>query len=218
MNDLYLKADGRLKFNLAKDRRGEYFSFHFADIFYSTEDNDKGTKIGFIQVFYYHQALAMANGISMYEVPYIALKLGFKALKELDYTLITAETINEIGEATNPNILVISRIGISAKYRNKGIGEQLLKGFVRKLKGKCGYVVILHGTPAQCIDREENTIYENRGVELAGLEKDPEKAQWKLNAFFQRCGFRLFKNFDNVFICNVDQAVPDPVRVIKTEK
>ena len=50
------------------------------------------------------------------------------------------------------------------------------------------------------------------------LEKDPEKAQFKLNAFFQRCGFRLFKNFDNVFICNVDQAVPDPVMVKKTEK
>jgi hypothetical protein len=41
------------------------------------------------------------------------------------------------------------------------------------------------------------------------LEKDPEKAQWKLNAFFQRCGFRLFKNYDNVFVCNVDQVVAD---------
>jgi GNAT superfamily N-acetyltransferase len=218
MNDLYLKADGRLKFNLVKDRRGEYFSFDFADIFYSTKDDDKGAKIGFIQLLYYNQASAMANGISMSDVRYIAFQLGFKALKELDYTHITAETINEIGHATNPNIMVISRFGISAKYRNKGIGEQLLKGFVKQMKGKCGYVVILYGTPAQCIDREENTIYENRGVELAGLEKDPEKAQWKLNAFFQRCGFSLFKNFDNVFICNVDQAVPDPVRVIKTEK
>lgn len=217
--DLYLKADGRLKFNLIKDRRGEYFSTHFATIFYSADDDDKVTKIGFIQLLYYNQASAMANGISMSEVPFMALKLGFKALKELDYTHITTETINEIGEATNPNIMIISRFGISAEYRNKGIGEQLLKGFVRQLKGKCGYVVILYGTPAQCVGREENnSIYENRGVELAGLEKDPEKAQWKLNAFFQRCGFRLFKNFDTVFICNVDQAVPDPVMVKRTEK
>jgi hypothetical protein len=219
MNDLYLKADGRLKFNLVKDRRGEYFSFHFADIFYSTDDDDKGTKIGFIQLFYYNQASAIANGITMSEVPFMALKLGFKALKELDYTHISAETINEIGEATNPNIMVISRFGISAKYRNKRIGEQLLKGFVRAMKGKCGYVVILFGSPAQCEEIDGNSsIYENRGVELAGLEKDPEKAQWKLNAFFQRCGFRLFKNFDNVFICNVDQAVPDPVMLKKTPK
>jgi GNAT superfamily N-acetyltransferase len=215
MNDLYLKANGRLKFNLTKDRRGEYFSTHFADIFYSTDDNDKGTKIGFIQLLYYNQASAIANGISMSDVKFISFQLGFKALKELDYTHITAETINEIGEATNPNILVISRFGIAAEYRNKGIGEQLLKGIVRQMKGKCGYVVILYGTPAQCVDREENTsVYENRGVELGGLEKDPEKAQFKLNAFFQRCGFRLFKNFDNVFICNVDQAVSNPVIVM----
>lgn len=207
--DLYLKADGRLKFNIIKDRKGDYFSFHFAKIFYSTEDSDKGSKIGFIQLLFYNQALAIVDGISMSEVPYMALKLGFKALKELDYTHITAETINDIGEATNPNIMVISRIGISADYRNKGIGEQLLKGFIRQMKGKCGYVVILYGTPAQCVDGDdEGSIYKNMGVELAGLEKDPEKAQWKLNAFFQRCGFRLFKNFDNVFICNVDQAVP----------
>ena len=217
--DLYLKADGRLKFNLTKDRRGEYFSTHFADIFYSTEDDDKGSKIGFIQLLYYNQASAIANGITMSDVKYIAFQLGFKALKELDYTHITAETINDIGEAPNPNILVISRFGISAEYRNKGIGEQLLKGIVRQLKGKCGYVVILYGTPAQCVGREENnSIYENRGVELAGLEKDPEKAQWKLNAFFQRCGFRLFKNFDNVFICNVDQAVPEHIMVKKAVK
>lgn len=217
--DLYLKADGRLKFNIIKDRKGDYFSFHFAKIFYSTEDGDKGSKIGFIQLLFYNQASAMANGISMSDVRYIAFQIGFKALKELDYTHITAETINEIGEATNPNLMIISRFGISADYRNKGLGEQLLKGFVRQMKGKCGYVVILYGTPAQCVDREENSsIYENRGVELAGLEKDPEKAQFKLNAFFQRCGFKLFKDFDNVFICNVDQAVPDSITIKKTAK
>jgi GNAT superfamily N-acetyltransferase len=212
--DLYLKEDGRLKFNLVKDRKGDYFSFHFADIFYTTDDDGESTKIGFIQLLYYNQASAMANGKSMYDVRYIAFQLGFKALKELDYNHITAETIDEIGKATNPNILVISRFGISAKYRNKGIGEQLLKGMVRQMKGKCGYVVILYGTPAQCVDEENNSIYENRGVELAGLEKDPEKAQYKLNAFFQRCGFKLFKNFDNVFICNVDQALTNPVIVM----
>jgi hypothetical protein len=154
----------------------------------------------------------------MADVKYIAFQLGFKALMELDYTHITGETIDEIGKTTNPNILVISRFGISAKYRNKRIGEQLLKGIIRQMKGKCGYVVILYGTPAQCEGRDDHSMYKNMGVELVGLEKDPEKAQWKLNAFFQRCGFRLFKNFDNVFICNVDKAVPDRITVKKTEK
>lgn len=44
---------------------------------------------------------------------------------------------------------------------------------------------------------------------LDGLEKDPEKAQWKLNAFWQRCGFKQFKNYDNVFICNVDKVMSE---------
>jgi GNAT superfamily N-acetyltransferase len=226
--DLCLKYDGKLKLNL-KNCKGEYFDTHFTDIIYTTDEEEnaaaaadedyEGTRIGFVQLLYYNQALAIAKGISMSEVKYMALQRGFKALKELDYTHITEETIDEIGEATNKNIMVISRFGISAAWRNKGIGEQLLKGFVEQMKGKCGYVVILYGTPAQCEDKDGySSTYENRGVELAGLEKDPEKAQWKLNAFFQRCGFRLFKNFDNVFICNVDQAVPDRMMVKKTEK
>ncbi|MCS3800105.1 hypothetical protein [Niastella sp. OAS944] len=47
-----------------------------------------------------------------------------------------------------------------------------------------------------------------QGFEMEGVEQDPGKEQLKLNAFFQRCGFRLFKNYDNVFICNTEQAVP----------
>lgn len=217
--NLYLKYDGKLNLNLT-NRSGEYFDTRFADIFYTTEEEEKaaeaadndyeGTKIGFIQLLNYNQALAIANGINMSQVKFLALQRGFKVLKELDYTHITGETIDEIGEATNPNIMVIVRFGISAAWRNKRIGENALKGIIRQMKGKCGYIIILNGTPAQCVDKADyGSIYENQCVELTGLEKDPEKAQFKLNAFFQRCGFRPFKNFDNVFICNVDQAVPD---------
>jgi len=200
--DLCLKYDGSLNLNLKKFP-GEYFSTYFADIIYTIEEeaiaaelagNDyEGTKIGFIQFLNYHQALAIADGINMSQVKFMALQRGFKALNELDYTHITRETIDEIGEAINPNIMVIVRIGISAAWRNKGIGENALKGIIRQMKGKFGYVVILYGTPAQCEDRSDGSIYQNQGVELAGLEKDPEKAQWKLNAFFQRCGFSLLK-------------------------
>lgn len=215
---LYLNYNGSLSFKFG-NRSREYFKTHFADIFYTTEEDAKkteatdkdykGTRIGFLQLFNYNQALAIANGVNMSQVKFIAFQLGFKALWELDYTHISQETINEIGAVTNPNILVITRFGISAAWRNKGIGEQALKGIVTKMKGKYGYIVILYGTPAQCEDKTDYfSIYENQGVELAGLEEDAEKAQWKLNAFFQRCGFRPFKNFGNVFICNVDLAVP----------
>jgi GNAT superfamily N-acetyltransferase len=133
-----------------------------------------------------------------------------EAFMELDSTLITQETIDEIGAASNPNIIALHHFGIAAAWRNKGIGEQVLKGFIKQMKGKCGYIVILHNKPEQFRKHPDVPLYEIQGVELAGLENDPEKAQWKLNAFWQRCGFRLFKNYDNVWICNVDQFVPGP--------
>lgn len=71
------------------------------------------------------------------------------------------------------------------------------------MKGKCGYIVFAHNEPAQL---NPKSMYPRMGIELYNLEKDPEKAQWKLNAFWQRCGFKQFKNYDNVFICNVEQA------------
>ncbi|MCS3795161.1 hypothetical protein [Niastella sp. OAS944] len=213
--NLNLKYDGMLNLNLS-NRPGEYFNTHFADIIYTTEEEAikaedagydyEGTKIGFIQLLHYNQALAKVKGVNMSKVKYIALQRGFKALWELDYTNISQETIDDVGEVSNPNILVISRVGISAAWRNKGIGEQALKGLVTQMIGKCGYIVILYGNPAQCEDKGDyDSIYESQGVELAGLEKDSEKAQYKLNAFFQRCGFRAFKDFDDVFICNVDR-------------
>ena len=217
--NLYLKFDGELDLN-PSDYLGGVFDTIFADIMCGTDeaaeaaeaaDEDyKGTKIGFVQLLNYNQALAMSYGVNMTEVTFMTLQYNSKALMELDYTLITQETIDEIGAAANPNIMVLIRFGISAAYRNKGIGEQVMKGIIKQMKGKCGYVIILKGEPAQCgVDAGPDSVYEKWGVELAGLEKDPEKAQWKLNAFFQRCGFRLFKNYDNVFVCNVDQAVSE---------
>jgi predicted acetyltransferase len=125
---------------------------------------------------------------------------------ELDYSLISQETIDEIGLATNPNILVLEDFGISSDWRNKGIGVQVLKNLIKQMKGKYGYMIITEPKPAQFLSSSENGTYYRKNVSLKELEKDPEKAQLKLNGFFQRCGFRLFKDYPNVFICNIDQA------------
>jgi hypothetical protein len=157
-------------------------------------DDPERTKIGFVSWLHYNQALAMAYGVNMTQFRQLTFMYNTKALMELDYTHISQETIDEIGAASNPNIMVLHHFGISAAWRNKGIGEQVLKGIIKQMKGKCGYIFI-GSIPEQY---EESTIsdsiYKKQGVTLAGLEKDPEKAQWKLNAFFQRCEFRLFKN------------------------
>ena len=219
--NLYLKYDADLDLNI-NDESSEVCDNVFAFIMHETDEavnnaeNNKPerTKIGFVSWLNYNQVLARAYGVNMAQLPFITLRSNSKALMELEHTLISQETIDEIGAASNPNIMVLLHFGISAAWRNKGIGELVLKGIIKQMKGKCGYIVILKSEPVQCTKHTgPDSLYEIQGVQLAGLEKDPEKAQWKLNAFFQRCGFRLFKNYDNVFVCNVDQSVPERIMV-----
>lgn len=208
---VHLQYDLKLKSNV-RAYLGELCKTDFADIIYTTDEETdtansldrKGIHIGFAQLVLYNQALAIEYGVNMSNVPFLAMQLKRKVLMQFDYKNITRETIDEIGAAGHPNILILARFGISAAWRNKGIGEQVLKGLVKQMKDKCGYIIILDAKPPQC---ENDTVYEDRDVELAGLEEDPEKAQWKLNAFLQRCGFRLFKDFDDVFVCNVEKAL-----------
>lgn len=220
--NLYLKYGAKLDLNINDNYVYALLDDVFADIMHETDeavnnaenDEPESTKIGFVKWLYYNQALAMAYGVNMTDIPLLTLQYNSDALMELDYTRINQETIDQIGPVTNPNIMVLHHFGISAAWRNKGIGEQALKGIIKQMKGKCGYIVILNSRPEQCKEaKPSDSLYKKLGVDLAGLEKDPEKAQWKINAFFQRCGFRLFKNYDNVFVCNVDQVVLEPMIV-----
>lgn len=187
-----------------------------AEIMYETKvpvanpDNReaKSSRIGFVQLLDYQHAKAC--GVDM--TPFRGVML------ELDHNFISQDTIDEVGTAINPNIMVLLHFGISAAWRNKGFGEQVLKDLILQMRKKCGYLVI-YSEPAQHGDfTGPNSIYKKQRVELAGLETDPEKAQWKLNAFFLRCGFRLFKNYDNVFICNVKQAVAEHMKILQVSK
>lgn len=221
---MYLKYDCAMNIAL-NGHWGELYNWTWADIMYYTEkeveeDEDKednkveDCKIGIFQWVTFNQALAKVNGVSMNDA---IIPGNRKPLLELDYSNITQETIDEIGPASNPNIVMPLRFGIKAAYRNKRLGEQVMKGFIEQMKGKCGYIIITTNTPAQFEQHSgPHSLYEIQGVELGNLEKDPEKAQWKLNAFWQRCGFKQFKHYDNVFICNVDQAVPYPDEVAHT--
>jgi hypothetical protein len=221
--NVYLKYNAELDLNLS-DYYGGIYEHVFADIMYETEEiaddeedyDYEATKIGFMSWIECNQALAMAYGVSMAEIPYFTMRTNSDALMELDHTRISQETINEIGAAKNPNIILLVHFGISAVWRSKGIGEQVLKEMMKQMKGKYGYIIALNSVPEQHEeDAGPDSKYEKQGVGLAGLEKDPEKAQWKLNAFFQRCGFRLFKNYNNVFVCNIEQAVPERIKVTR---
>lgn len=217
--NLYLDYKASIDLNL-NDYSGGIFEHFFADIMYGTEevpkdeddDDFEEKKIGFISWIECNRVLAKAYGVGITEIPYIGLRTNSKVLMELDPHVINQETIDEIGQVMNPNIILLTHFGISAAWRNKGIGEQVLKGFMKQMKGKYGYIIILNPNPEQFEERPgPDSYYGKQGVELGGLEKDPEKAQWKLNAFFQRCGFRLYKDYDNVFVCNIEKIVPERI-------
>lgn len=178
------------------------------------DEENEGTKIGYMTWLTYNQALAKVHEVNMKHVFILKMLQGNKkALPDLDYTNISQETIDEIGAASNPNIVILIHFGISAEWRNKRLGEEVLKGFIEQMLGKCGYIVIVHNEPAQFgQNSDKDGVYALQGVSLDNLEKDPEKAQWKLNAFWQRCGFKQFKNYENVFICNVEKTVRELVK------
>ena len=213
--NLYLKYKEEDWLNI-QDEVDDVLSGIAASIMYDTyddvenaeEDLPEPVKIGFVTFLTYNQVLAMTYGVNMSHIAMISLRRDYKIFKELDYAFISQETIDEIGAATNPNILVLEQFGISPAFRNKGIGEQVLKCIMKQIKGQYGYMIIIKPEPAQFSEHCKE-VYSRWGVEMDGLEKDPEKAQWELNAFFQRCGFRLFKNYNNVFVCNIEQAVPN---------
>ena len=127
----------------------------------------------------------MGYGVNMTHNPEVAKQPGSEALMELDYSYITRETVDEIGAPYNSNILILTGFGISAAWRNKGIGEQVLKGVMKQMKGTYGYMIITNPTPAQFWEDEVcKKLYKEQGIEMDGLEKDPQKARLNLNAFF----------------------------------
>jgi GNAT superfamily N-acetyltransferase len=213
--NLYLKYDVDQDLNINDDDSSLLCSHIFAEILHVSDDavDNAGenylperTKIGFINMLEYNHALATVYGLTMAQIPLLRMRINSKPLLELDFC-INEGIIDEIGASTNKNIMALHHFGISAEWRNKGIGEQVLKGLIKQMKGKCGYIIISKSEPVQ-LNTSDCSLYEMQGVELDGLDEDPEKAQFKLNAFWQRCGFRKFKNYDDVFVCNVEQAVP----------
>jgi GNAT superfamily N-acetyltransferase len=223
--NLYLNYNVNMDLDI-NDDSGMVCDRIFAEIMHETDEavtnapddeDPEQTNIGFLSMLYYNQALAKSYGLTTSQLRELTLMYNSKVLIDLDPDNMSQETIEAVGAATNPNILLLHHFGISAEWRNKGIGEQVVKGLIKQMKGKCGYLVVIKSDPQQHTDwTGPDSLYEKRGVALAGLESDPEKAQFKLNAFWQRCGFRQFKNYDNVFVCNVEQAVVGRMKIRKT--
>jgi hypothetical protein len=215
--ELFLKYKAKWDFNINKDPE-KVCQDTLIDIFLEADksvpyvseyEKPKDMKIGFLLMKHYNQAEAMSYGVDTTSIRTLTSMNNSEALLKLDQSLITRDTIAEIGAVTNPTIILLIHFGISAAWRNRGFGEKVMKALIAQMIGQCGYMVVLNSQPQQHADyNSSDSLYTAHGVELTGLEENPDKAQWKLNAFWQRCGFKQFKNYDDVFICNVEQEAP----------
>lgn len=174
-----------------------------AETFRTTEVN-----IGYIELHYYNRALAINNGINIFE----AFDRSINTV-EIGETILDSRTgelrmgiTNQMGESFNENILVIHDFGIFPEMRRRGIGEIVMKGLVRQFQGKCG-LIVLKSFPKQHegvhVHGQSKELKDSMHLHL--LEPDSTAAQKKLNAFYKKCGFTELRKFKNFFAYSLDR-------------
>ncbi|PKQ62240.1 hypothetical protein BZG02_13050 [Labilibaculum filiforme] len=91
------------------------------------------------------------------------------------YSTINDQVLELVGDSFNSNILLVNRLEIKEKYRAKGYGKYVLNSLDIYFKSTCAYVV-LKSFPI--------------GFEGITDDKNYDKAQERLNAFYSRCGYK----------------------------
>ena len=103
-----------------------------------------------------------------------SLEVG-TALLDDTFSEINAQVEELVGESFNTNILLVNRLEMKEKYRAKGYGKYVLNSLDIYFKSNCSYVA-LKSFPI--------------GFEGITDDKNYDKAQERLNAFYTRCGYK----------------------------
>lgn len=156
------------------------------DIVLMDFENDKETKIGHIILYLYNAYMgdygcSMRNAFDKFGDTYQI----YEALYDGEY--ISEEIEDKIGMSDNFNMLVIHEIMLMENYRGKGYGEQIIEGIEAFFTGKCGYIS-LKSYPLQHDKSYKGTVTFDK-YKLGDMESDLDKANEKLNAFYEKCGF-----------------------------
>lgn len=218
MNEDYsiaLNFHSNILFDEYLDDEFRYVEEIFVDIMihgYNDEDNDhsfntREEKIGYLQLHYYNLMLALNNGFNIFDAfdrSMHTVEMG-EILIDMDTGEIKEEITDQIGDVFYSNILVIHDFGIFPAYRNRGIGERVLKSLLKYYQGRCG-VIALKSFPKQHEgDRVLGEDIELKSkMELHLLEAKKTTAQQKLNTFYKKCGFTRLKKNSNFFVFNLD--------------
>jgi GNAT superfamily N-acetyltransferase len=109
------------------------------------------------------------------------------------------------------NICVISELELLPGFRGKGLGAVILKDLYVRF-GEWVGAIFISSTPFQntMIEKMKSGYYEDdefsKAMKYEDLEFDEESAQYKLNAFFQKLGFKYITN--NYFLLNTRYKQP----------
>jgi len=94
------------------------------------------------------------------------------------YERIDDKIVELVGDSFNRNVLLVKRLELKAKYRGKGYGKYVLNSLGIYFKSTCAYVA-LKSFPV--------------GFEGIIDDRNYEKAQDRLNAFYSRCGYKKLR-------------------------
>lgn len=175
------------------------------EIFYNDYDGESDPiKIGDLELHYYNDAF-WDYGFDLYgtfDRSMDTIKLG-SALIDNGTGNIKHDLENEIGQSSNPNILVIHEMLLYADYRGRGFGMEIISGIETFHRGKCGYIA-LHSFPRQHdISIKGKDRYSEFGLEK--LDSNAQRAQVTLDTFYEKCGFfRIPCHKESFFIKNID--------------
>ncbi|MFD0699998.1 hypothetical protein [Myroides pelagicus] len=101
-------------------------------------------------------------------------------------------------------ICFIEEIVLLKAFRGKGIGTRILEDIRWNFSNQC-ILFVLKAYPLQFDISKKNTNDEKE-FDLKELEKDQEKAVYKLKTFYTRSGFTEFKEIEDMFFyCSIYQ-------------
>lgn len=94
---------------------------------------------------------------------------------------------NKFGDYLNYNILVLEKMLIKGKYRNKGIGTLVIDCIKEHFRPICGYF-LLSSFPLQFCEKSKEKI--GKDYEIDKLNKDKRIASKSLNKFYEKNNFK----------------------------
>jgi len=124
-----------------------------------------------------------------FEAGYCTLKEAFDktpssfevgtAILNDSYEKIDDHIVDLVGDSFNRNVLLVRQLELKEKYRGKGYGKYVLNSLGIYFKSTCAYVA-LKSFPM--------------GFEGITDDRNYDKAQERLNAFFSRCGYKKIRH------------------------